>query len=163
MNSVAEPVDPPPPLIKMHKDLLTLFQQYEHLSKRLSSLPCEEGSSQATVQGAVARSAATFLGKEMLKLQALPKLQKRAVEAKRRSVKMQVLETNLDSLGLSGTTEAEEDVASMLQPLLEQEAQLEVYMTEANAQRKYEDAKALSEALREIRAEIARVTSRAMR
>jgi hypothetical protein len=37
------------------------------------------------------------------------------------------------------------------------------YISDANAQRKYEDGKALQEALNEIRAEIARVTSGAVR
>lgn len=64
-----DPPDPSPELIKTHKDLLSLLQQYESLSKRLSNLPCEEGGNQATVQSAVARSSATFLTKEMLKLQ----------------------------------------------------------------------------------------------
>jgi hypothetical protein len=37
------------------------------------------------------------------------------------------------------------------------------YISDANAQRKYEDGKALQEALNEIRAEIARVTSGGVR
>jgi hypothetical protein len=37
------------------------------------------------------------------------------------------------------------------------------YISDANAQRKYEDGKALQEALNEIRAEIARVSSGAVR
>lgn len=53
----------------MHKHLLNLFMQYEHLSKRISNLPCDEGGSQAQVQSAVVQSAATFLGKEMGKVQ----------------------------------------------------------------------------------------------
>ena len=48
-------------------------------------------------------------------------------------------------------------IAHMLQPLLEQEALLESFVQEANAQRKYEDAKSLRENLKEIRAEIDRV------
>lgn len=48
-------------------------------------------------------------------------------------------------------------LAHMLQPLLEQEALLESFVQEANAQRKYEDAKSLRENLKEIRAEIDRV------
>ena len=55
--------------LDLHKRLLVLFAQYEHLSKRISSLPVEEGSSQSTVQSAVARTAATFLAKEMIKIQ----------------------------------------------------------------------------------------------
>jgi hypothetical protein len=63
------PPDPPTELIKTHKELLALLGQYEVLSKRLSNLPCPEGGNQATVQSAVARASATFLTKEMLKLQ----------------------------------------------------------------------------------------------
>ena len=48
-------------------------------------------------------------------------------------------------------------IAHMLQPLLEQEALLESFVQEANAQRKYEDAKSLRENLKEIRAEIDRM------
>jgi len=64
-----EPEAPSAEILALHKQLLTLFAQYEHLSKRLSSLPVEEGSSQSTVQSAVARTAATFLAKEMIKVQ----------------------------------------------------------------------------------------------
>lgn len=125
----------------MHKQLLTLFAQYEHLSKRLSSLPVEEGSSQSVVQSAVARTAATFLAKEMIKVQvsyvaplgesssrqALPKLQKRIAEIKRKGLHTVVLETSLaDQLKLEGVEESQAvDFAVVLQPLLEQEAQLE--------------------------------------
>ncbi|KAK8847582.1 hypothetical protein IAR55_005441 [Kwoniella newhampshirensis] len=159
LTESTEAVDPPPETVAMHKNLLTLFTQYEHLSKRITNLPCEEGGSQASVQSAVARSAAGFLGKEMVKLQALPRLQKKAAAAKRKSIP--VLETTLaDTLKLEGDEHerALEDVAVFLQPLLEQEAQLESYIADANAQRKYEDGKALQEALKEIRAEIERIT-----
>lgn len=77
---------------------------------------------------------------------------------------MRIVETTLaDQLRLEGVkNEAADDVANMLQPLLEQEAQLEVYIADAHAQRKYEDGKALSEALKEIQAEIGRITLGAM-
>jgi hypothetical protein len=48
-------------------------------------------------------------------------------------------------------------LAHMLQPLVEQEALLESFVQEANAQRKYEDAKSLRENLKEIRAEVDRI------
>ncbi|WVQ79874.1 hypothetical protein IAT38_001974 [Cryptococcus sp. DSM 104549] len=159
LTSSIEAIEPHPEVIALHKQLIALFTQYEHLCKRISGMPCEEGGSQAQVQGAVARSAAAFMGKEMMKLQAIPKLQKRAADARRKS--MVVLETTLG--GLDGEERDQgvvEDVAVMLQPLLEQEAQLEIYIADANAQRKYEDGKALQEALKEIRAEIDRVTQR---
>lgn len=122
----AEPTDPGPEMLSTHKSLLTLFAQYEHLSRRLSSLPAPEGSSQSQLQSAVARVSAGFLAKEMVKLQALPKVQKLVAERKRRS--MMVLETTLaEQMGkqLGQEEEEEEDTAMMLQPLLEQESQLE--------------------------------------
>jgi hypothetical protein len=63
------PIEPPDDLLLTHKTLMALLLQYEHLTKRISSIQCEEGGNQATVQGAVARMAATFLTKEMLKVQ----------------------------------------------------------------------------------------------
>jgi hypothetical protein len=63
------PIEPPEDLLLTHKTLMALLLQYEHLTKRISSIQCEEGGNQATVQGAVARMAATFLTKEMLKVQ----------------------------------------------------------------------------------------------
>ncbi len=68
-RSSAEPRDPPAETIATHKHLVTLFAQYEHLSKRISNSPCDEGGSQAQVQSTIARSAAMFLGKEMTKVQ----------------------------------------------------------------------------------------------
>jgi hypothetical protein len=60
----------------------------------------------------------------MVKLQALPKVQKLVAERKRRS--MMVLETTLaEQMGKQLGEEEEEDTAMMLQPLLEQESQLE--------------------------------------
>jgi hypothetical protein len=48
---------------------LTLFAQYDALTKRITGLPADEGSSQASVQAAVGRMAAGFLGREMGKVQ----------------------------------------------------------------------------------------------
>ncbi|WVQ98252.1 hypothetical protein IAU59_005375 [Kwoniella sp. CBS 9459] len=173
LTESSEAGDPTPEVIQTHKSLLTLFAQYEHLSKRIGGLTCTEGSSQAVVQSAVARSAAGFLAKEMVKLQALQRIQKKAALAKRKSMNMNIKELTLsDTLttssldGIDGegdggadADQAAEDVAVMLQPLLEQEAQLESYIADANAQRKYEDSKALSEALRDIKSEIERITT----
>ncbi|WWC86709.1 uncharacterized protein L201_001586 [Kwoniella dendrophila CBS 6074] len=163
------PLEPTSETLITHKQLLTLLTQYEHLSKRIGSLNCEEGSSQAIVQSAVARTSASFLAKEMVKLQTLQKLQKKAANAKRKSMRIHELSLS-DSLSLNGesgnttpTSELEkgvEDIAVILQPLLEQEAQLETYISDANSQRKYEDSKALNEALKEIKSEIERITQR---
>ncbi|WWC68141.1 uncharacterized protein I206_102064 [Kwoniella pini CBS 10737] len=164
------PLEPSTETLQTHKALLTLLTQYEHLSKRIGNLHCDEGSSQAVVQSAVARSAAAFLAREMVKLQTLQKLQKRAANAKRKSMRIHELSLSdslngsLDGSGsTTPTSELErevEDIAVILQPLLEQEAQLETYISDANAQRKYEDSKALNEALKEIKLEIERITQR---
>jgi hypothetical protein len=145
------PPDPPPALLRVHKRLLVLFAQFEALSKRVRSIPSKEGGSQAIVQAAVARSAAVFLAKEMAKVQALPRLQKMLAAEKRKSIGMRVVESSLSDLdeGERGVGEGlgkgkekgkkregaggerrergmgERELAEMLQPLLEQEAQLE--------------------------------------
>ena len=60
-------------------------------------------------------------------MQALPKLQKRIASMKRQGINEAVLETRLaEQLKLEGLAESTAvDVAVMIQPLLEQEAQLE--------------------------------------
>jgi len=57
--------------------------------------------------------------------------------------------------------DADSKVALALQPLLEQEALLESFVEEAQAQRKFEDVKTLKGNLGEIRAEIERVLANA--
>ena len=107
-------------------------------------------------------------------------MQKKLADAKRKGLGTAVLETTLaDQLKLEGVDEGQAvDVAVMLQPLLEQENQLEyvdelqamredrlttrTMIADANAQRKYEDSKALTAALEDIRQEIGRVTSQAI-
>lgn len=79
-----------------------------------------------------------FLAKEMAKVQALPRLQKMIAAEKRKSMAMsaRVVESRLsDYDGMSDTSlsvrvqekekERDGELAMMLQPLLEQEAQLE--------------------------------------
>ncbi|KAK4688849.1 rabenosyn-5, partial [Tremellales sp. Uapishka_1] len=152
-SSSAVPEEPPAETLALHKQLLTLFTTYDQLAKRIVKLPCEPESSQEVVQGAVGRAAAGFLSKEMGKVQALPKLQNRSKKSK----ELVVLETTLAEQLKFDDAEGQ-DLAMILQPLLEQEAQLEAYIADANAQRKYEDGKALAEALEEIRAEIGRLS-----
>ena len=60
---------------------------------------------------------------------------------------------------LSAAVVADEQTALMLQPLLEQEAQLEAFIAEAKAQRKLEDAMTLQISLEELRQEITRIAS----
>ncbi|OXB35048.1 hypothetical protein J007_05288 [Cryptococcus neoformans] len=82
--SSTDPIEPPDELLTLHRQLIALFTQYEQLSKRISGLPCQENGSQASVQSAIARSAAVFMTKEMVKLQAIQSLQKRSSEAKKK-------------------------------------------------------------------------------
>jgi len=53
------------------------------------------------------------------------------------------------------------DLASKLQPLLEQEAVLESFIDEARARRKFDDVQSLTVSLKEIRAEIGRLSQMA--
>lgn len=150
--------EPPRELVAMHKELLGLLAQYDALTKRIASAPTPSPA-QETVQRSIARVATAFLQKAMTAVQDLPRIQ---LERKRARVKAGsiVVETSLSDLT--------DDTASMLQPLLEQEAQLEyvrlceradsrTYIAEANARRKFEDAQSLQESLGEIRQEIARL------
>jgi len=112
-------------LVSAHKHLLALLGQYDVVAKRISALPCVEGGSQASVQSALARSAATFLAKAMVQVAEVPKLERAVAAAKAKH--MVVVETRLpDVLRAEGVRhDAAEEVARALQPLLEQQAQLE--------------------------------------
>jgi rabenosyn-5 len=70
--------------------------------------------------------------------------------------------SNIDNVSdIGGLTGIDADVdakaALVLQPLLEQEALLESFVEEAQAQRKFEDVKTLKVNLGEIRAEIEKI------
>jgi len=125
----------------MRKRLLQSFAEYDRLAKRIRQLPCARESSQDRIQNAISTRATLFLQKNMFPLQALPKAPKPVVGST-------VQPMAKDS-----------DVALKLQPLLEQEALIESFVEEANAQRKFEDARTLKANLEEIRAEIERIVS----
>ncbi|KAL0947471.1 hypothetical protein HGRIS_013576 [Hohenbuehelia grisea] len=130
------------------KRLLDAFAQYDALAKRIRRLPCPSGGSQDRIQLAVMTRANLFLQKHMFPLQSLPKRDKHSSSPKT----------------LTPTAPAIDPDSALvhaLQPLLEQEALLESYVEEANAHRKFEDAKTLKVSLAEIRAEIAHVTAKA--
>lgn len=146
--------EPSPDLLDAHKDLVSLLQQYDTVAKRIAASPGQ--GNQATVQGALARSAAEFLAKAFASVQEVPKLQRKAAK------RMVVVEKGLDDVLREEGVRDAEDVARALQPLLEQQAQLESFIAEANAQRKYEDAKSLSLALGELEGEIGRLTADAL-
>ncbi|GMK54686.1 hypothetical protein CspeluHIS016_0112720 [Cutaneotrichosporon spelunceum] len=162
LQCASEDTDPSIALLNTHKTLLDLLGQYDILAKRVSASPCVPGGSQAAVQRALARSAAEFLARAAVTVQELPRLQRRAAAARART--MVVVEQHLpDVLRAEGIREdAAEDVARALQPLLEQQAQLESFIAEANAQRKYDDSRSLAAALGEIEIEIAQLTASAL-
>ena len=58
---------------------------------------------------------------------------------------------------MSNSTSDVDAVAHTLQPLLEQESLLEVFIEEAQSQRKFEDVKTLKTNLKEIRQEIGKL------
>lgn len=124
-QSGKEDAEPDDDLLNAHKHLVALLGQYDVVAKRIANLPCAEGGSQGQVQAALARSAATVLARAMASIQELPKLQRRAAAARQKN--MVVIESSMsDVLKAGGVREDEaEDVAQALQPLLEQQAQLE--------------------------------------
>jgi len=128
----------------MRKRLLESFGEYDKLAKRIRQLPTTRGSSQDRVQNAILTRATLFLQKNMFPLQALPKPQKKSPT------------TPGDT---SKTSDKDSELALALQPLLEQEALLEQFVEEAQAQRKFEDAKTLKANLQEIRSEIERIVA----
>ncbi|KAK0458468.1 FYVE zinc finger-domain-containing protein [Desarmillaria tabescens] len=130
------------------KRLLDIFAQYDAVAKRIRKLPCTPGSSQDRVQMAVTTRANIFLQKHMFPLQSLPK-----AKPKHKKSASTVEEAPI--------IDPDSEVAHALQPLLEQEALLESFVEEANAHRKFEDAKALRISLGEIRAEIERILANA--
>lgn len=78
----------------------------------------------------------------MFPLQSLPKPKPRHAKS----------DSDATDIAVMGDEDAK--LAHALQPLLEQEALLESFVTEAKAHRKFEDAKTLKANLEEIRAEI---------
>ncbi|KAF9532299.1 hypothetical protein CPB83DRAFT_847611 [Crepidotus variabilis] len=131
------------------KKLLDCFAQYDRLAKKIRALPCSNGagSSQERVQMAIMTRASLFLQKNMFPLQAIPTPtpKSKAPESKTNGPNSLVLPPDMDAA-----------LAHTLQPLLEQEAILENFVEEAQAQRKFEDVKTLKINLKEIRKEIER-------
>lgn len=99
----------------MHKEMLGLLAQYDVLTKRIATASTPSAA-QESVQRSIARVATAFLQKAMAAVQDLPRIQ---LERKRARVKegSHIVETSL--------TDLTDDTAAVLQPLLEQEAQLE--------------------------------------
>ncbi|KAF8226887.1 hypothetical protein L208DRAFT_1406324 [Tricholoma matsutake] len=138
----------------MRKRLMEGFAQYDVLAKRIRKLPCPNGpgSSQDRVQMAVMTRANLFLQMNMVPLQSLS-------TPTRTTVPQISTIANSTTTDVSGLIDADSKVAIALQPLLEQEALLESFVEEAQAQRKFEDVKTLKVNLGEIRAEIEKIFS----
>lgn len=136
----------------LRKHLLESFSQYDAIAKRIKSLKTPgPNSSQEKVQNAISNRATLFLQRNLFPLQSLPK-PKKPTHAKNSSVTTLSLPSNLVDM-----SDQDAALAHTLQPLLEQEALLESFVEEANAQRKFEDAKTLKQNLKEIRQEIDRL------
>ncbi|KAL7417929.1 FYVE zinc finger-domain-containing protein [Mrakia frigida] len=154
LNLQAPSATPPSPSTEKEASLLRLslletFAAYDSLSKRIRSLPCEKGSGQDRLQKSIAGASAAFIQREMAPLQVLPKLKKKGKpngNSKLSSDDGLLSEVQLDSV-----------LAMTLQPLLEQEAQLESFIRDAESQRKFEDASSLKLSLAEIRQEVQKI------
>ncbi|KAI0054176.1 hypothetical protein FA95DRAFT_1616372 [Auriscalpium vulgare] len=133
------------------KRILEAFSQYDALAKRIRQLPAAKGSSQDRVQAAVLTRANNFLQKNMFPLQSLPKAPKASSSTS----------ASPSPVGGPPVIDPDSELAHALQPLLEQEALIESFVEEANAHRKFEDAKTLKVNLREIRAEIDKILANA--
>jgi rabenosyn-5 len=156
----------------LRKQLLEAFSQYDAIAKRIKGLRTSgTGSSQEKVQIAIANRATLFLQRNMFPLQvchfdckltseakkylqSLPKPRNKSTHSKNNSTNTLSLPSNLMDI-----SDQDAALAHTLQPLLEQEALLESFVEEANAQRKFEDAKTLKVNLKEIRVEIERLLS----
>lgn len=141
--------------LALHKHLVVLFQQYDTAAKRIRAFPAEAGSAQERLQQAIAVSAATFVAKEGAALQVLPRLQRQRQAAS--AAKAMTAAEPPTPPAFASRLGLEDQVALQLQPLLEQEAQIEEYLKDAQEQRKFDDAKTLKASLEEIREEIARL------
>ncbi|RDB21565.1 Rabenosyn-5 [Hypsizygus marmoreus] len=149
--SMSQNDHPPKEASATRKRLLDAFAQYDALAKRIRTLPCPNGpgSSQDRVQLAVMTRASLFLQKNMFPLQSLP-------TAKKAPTKLPAQPATTNATG-GHHIDPESKIAFALQPLLEQEALLESFVDEAQAQRKFEDVKTLKTNLVEIRAEIEKI------
>lgn len=151
----------------MRKRLMEAFSQYDGVAKRIRKLPCPNGpgSSQDRVQMAIMTRANLFLQRNMVPLQASFAAYRKEREltclqslSRDTTVPSNSTSTKSNAADMGGLQiDADSKVAIALQPLLEQEALLESFVEEAQAQRKFEDVKALKVNLGEIRAEIEKI------
>lgn len=196
-------------LLEQHKTLLSLLAEYDTVTKQLAAvqfgppppaaggdrgaarpddkrvgavlLEAEGGAGDAAaaaqqadeVKATIVRMASIYLAKCMSQVHSVGKLQRRILQKQSKGLVVHTLSS------------AEDELARELQPLLEQQAQLEYvtpprlvhaaivvrtrqadttrsFIAQANAQRKYDDSKALSAALAEIEREIERLTHNAI-
>lgn len=119
----------PPETILLHKHLLALFSEYDIFTKQIRNYPCDSPSAQERVQLAIARQAGLFMAKEAGVLQLLPQVQKARHKRVRGSLGGGDKTPSEVGSGIVPPDElgkpSDDERAMMLQPLLEQEAQLE--------------------------------------
>ncbi|KAF9520663.1 hypothetical protein BS47DRAFT_1335850 [Hydnum rufescens UP504] len=144
--------------LDLQKRLSVLFTEYDAIAKRIRALPVPTpDGSQERVQQAVWTRAVHFMQSHVGILQRIPKPpmpSKNSKFSRRQGI-------NGESAGDPEKKDFDPDstLARALQPLLEQEALLETFILEANAQRKFEDVKSLKANLAEIRGEISKVVA----
>jgi len=131
---------------KLREKLLSSLAGYEALAKDIRHLPVsgDAGCSQERIQKSIAVRAGLFLQKKMLPLK---------VPLKDTTPQDSVRESHINII-----PDCDTDLASRLQPLLEQEAILESFISEAKSRRKFDDVSSLSTSLKEIQAEIKRLS-----
>jgi len=150
--------------VAARKHLLDSFAQYDRLAKKIRSLPCPTGfgNSQDRVQLAIVMRANIFLQKNMITLQVRSPGSPLLMSWPNHLQSIPTLRSDRGASSnskpagtdVSNSTSDEDAVAHALQPLLEQESLLEVFIEEAQSQRKFEDVKTLKTNLKEIRQEI---------
>jgi len=142
----------PSSMKSMRENLLANLADYENLAKEIRHLPIkgEVGGSQDRIQKAIAVRAGLFLQKKMLPLKIPTK-----------EIQPHPDGDMEEHEGGSPPAYPNADLASKLQPLLEQEAVLESFIDEARARRKFDDVQSLTVSLKEIRAEIGRLSQMA--
>ncbi|WFD00706.1 carboxypeptidase Y-deficient [Malassezia yamatoensis] len=131
------------------KELLARFSQYDHLAKKIRSLPPiihqHPSSTQERLQRAIYARATLFLQKHMFPLQQLP------LSESRQSTRNSVQQANAQPLS--------DHTQQQIQVLREQERLLDEYLAAAVKARNLDDIQALQANRDELRSELARLQS----
>jgi hypothetical protein len=144
----------------MRESLLGSLGEYEALAKEIRHLPVkgDTGSSQERIQKSIAVRAGLFLQKKMLPLKVSYSILSASLltwyQIPTKEINSRATPSIEEQVPGVSTPDANTDIASRMQPLLEQEAILESFIDEAKARRKFDDVQSLTLSLKEIRGEI---------